>query len=58
MAEMTRQFLAKQQECIFRELGSLHDDVSVVSATALRLDNTIAGSAPSFPSRCKAYATR
>ena len=41
MAEITLQFLAEQQERILRELGSLRDDMSVVSATALRLDNTI-----------------
>jgi prefoldin subunit 5 len=41
MPEITLQFLAEQQERILRELGSLRDDMSVVSATALRLDNTI-----------------
>jgi hypothetical protein len=41
MAEITLQFLAEQQERILRKLGSLRDDMSVVSARALRLDNTI-----------------
>jgi hypothetical protein len=41
MAEVTLQFLAEQQERILTELGSLRDDMGVVSATTLRLDNTI-----------------
>ena len=41
MPEVNLEFLAEQQERILRELGSLRDDVSVVSATTLRLDNTI-----------------
>lgn len=41
MPEINLEFLAEQQERILRELGNLRDDMSVVSATTLRLDNTI-----------------
>jgi prefoldin subunit 5 len=41
MPEINLEFLAEQQERILRELGNLRDDMGVVSATTLRLDNTI-----------------
>ena len=41
MPEVNLEFLAEQQDRILRELGSLRDDMSVVSATTLRLDSTI-----------------
>lgn len=41
MTEVNLEFLAGLQERVLRELGSLRDDMSVVSATTLRLDNTI-----------------
>jgi hypothetical protein len=47
MAEMserdptTLECLARQQDRMLTELASLRDDVNVVSATTLRLDNTI-----------------
>lgn len=41
MPEVNLEFLAEQQEPILRQLGSLRDDMNVVSATTLRLDNTI-----------------
>jgi hypothetical protein len=38
---VTLEFLARQQDRILAELASLRDDISVISARALRLVNKI-----------------
>ena len=41
--EINLEFLARQMERVLTEVGSLPDDMSVLTALALRLDATMSG---------------
>lgn len=41
--EINLEFLARQMERVLTEVGSLRDDMSVLTALALRLDATMSG---------------
>jgi peptidoglycan hydrolase CwlO-like protein len=43
MPDINLEFLARQMERILTEVGSLRDDMSVLTALALRLDATMTG---------------
>jgi hypothetical protein len=43
MPEINLDFLARQMERLLTEIGSLRDDMSVMTALALRLDATMTG---------------
>ncbi|MBX3571460.1 MAG: hypothetical protein KF694_03815 [Mesorhizobium sp.] len=43
MPEINLEFLARQMERVLVEVGSLRDDMSVLTALALRLDATMSG---------------
>lgn len=43
MPEINLEFLARQMDRVITEVGSLRDDMSVLTALALRLDATMIG---------------
>jgi hypothetical protein len=43
MPDINLDFLARQMERVLTEIGSLRDDMSVMTALALRLDATMTG---------------
>lgn len=43
MPDINPEFLAHQMERVLTEIGSLRDDMSVLTALALRLDATMTG---------------
>lgn len=43
MADINLDFLARQMERVLTEIGSLRDDMSVLTALSLRLDATMTG---------------
>lgn len=43
MPDINLDFLARQMERVLTEIGSLRDDMSVLTALALRLDATMTG---------------